>query len=495
MNPIALPIAELKPALAGLGKVISKRSTLPVLSHVRVERTNTGHVELGATDLDTALIARLDTPTQGEPVTLLVPYEELHHTAKGCRAGDTVLLAQVGPNRVALKFPVAGQIIEHGCESLPVEGFPPISEIRGEPVVLDETLRRSIHEALQCASTDTTRLILNGAYLDVSKPKAHYVVGTDGRHLFSSNSFALSLKDSLVIPSHRFLESKEFHGDGEWTLRVIKPEKDAAPHFEIVSPHWRFIARSVEGNYPNWRQVVPDGSGTQTTVEIAPEDVDVIIQSIARLPNHDAINQTIGVEIRDRRVHLLSKSSHDDQWNRLELDGVRAIGANVTVRLNRLLMTKALRFCLTKVEIIDCLSPVRFSAEGRQMIVMPLRPESSPTKPTTPPEPPPTATHQEPPASNSPHQAEQPKGEPMPDPNARNGAPRSASNTNATTEKTALEIALAQIEVVRGDFRNAIAGLNKLADALKHAQREQKAGEKEVQSVRQTLRSLQSVRI
>ena len=80
-----------------------------------------------------------------------------------------------------------------------------------------------------------------------------------------------------------------------------------------------------------------------------------------------------------------------------------------------------------------------------------------------------------------------------------NGTPgaakRPATNAPGTTEKPALEIALAQIEVVRGDFRNATAGLNKLADALKHAQREQRAGDKEIQSVRQTLRSLQSVRI
>ena len=72
------------------------------------------------------------------------------------------------------------------------------------------------------------------------------------------------------------------------------------------------------------------------------------------------------------------------------------------------------------------------------------------------------------------------------------GAPR--SNTNAATPP-ALETALAQIEVVRGDFRNAIAGLNKLAEALKQAQRESKTSDKEIQSVRQTLRSLQSVRI
>ena len=77
--------------------------------------------------------------------------------------------------------------------------------------------------------------------------------------------------------------------------------------------------------------------------------------------------------------------------------------------------------------------------------------------------------------------------------NTTDGAQRSAANN--TTEKSALDTALAQIEVVRGDFRNAIAGLNKLAEALKQAQRESKASDKEIQSVRQTLRQIQAVRI
>ena len=73
-----------------------------------------------------------------------------------------------------------------------------------------------------------------------------------------------------------------------------------------------------------------------------------------------------------------------------------------------------------------------------------------------------------------------------------NGAPRS---TTTAPEKSSLETALAQVEIVRGDFRNAITGLNKLAEALKAAQREQKTADKEVQSVRNTLEKLQSVRI
>jgi hypothetical protein len=62
-------------------------------------------------------------------------------------------------------------------------------------------------------------------------------------------------------------------------------------------------------------------------------------------------------------------------------------------------------------------------------------------------------------------------------------------------EKPALEAALAQIELVRGEFRSCIGGLTKVVDLLRQAQREQKASEREVQSVRQTLRSLQSVKL
>ena len=46
MSPFALPIAELKPALAGLGKVIAKRCTLPVLGNLKIERTRDGWIAL-----------------------------------------------------------------------------------------------------------------------------------------------------------------------------------------------------------------------------------------------------------------------------------------------------------------------------------------------------------------------------------------------------------------------------------------------------------------
>ncbi|MEA3188172.1 MAG: hypothetical protein QOD99_2002 [Chthoniobacter sp.] len=150
-----------------------------------------------------------------------------------------------------------------------MEEFPPVPKIKSDPVAFNNDIRSSLLEAFQCASTDETRLILNGAYIDVSKKECHQIVATDGRHLFASNSFSLALKDSLIIPNHKFLGWKEFNSDGEWQLRVQQAEKkDEIGLLQISSRRWRFITRQIEGNYPNWRHVIPRDDGYKSTVAV-----------------------------------------------------------------------------------------------------------------------------------------------------------------------------------------------------------------------------------
>ena len=494
MSQFALPIAELKPALAGLGKVIAKRCTLPVLGNIRIERTKDGWIALSGTDLDHYITVRLEQPGAGEPAALLVPYDELLKTCKACGNGEEILVERTGKITAAIRYRIGAQFVETKVESLPVDEFPEIPRIKGEAIALPDSLRASIREALQCASSDETRIILNGAYIDVSKPDANYVVGTDGRHLYSSNSFALPLAQSLLIPAHRFLEWKQFSADGEWQLKVGVPEhKDAVAPFQISSRRWRFISRQIEGNYPNWRQVAPGQGSYATTVELE-TGVEEILQTIGRMPCDDAINYAIGLEGKDGKFALLGRSPGAEDYTRIEVTGVKAQGSDMRIFLNRNFLTKALQFGLTTVETIDALSPLRFSNGGRQMIVMPTRPNPAPT--ATPQPTPTPAAQNEPQPQPEPTAPEQPEERKTTMPEKTNGnttgAPR--SNTNAATPP-ALETALAQIEVVRGDCRNAIAGLNKLAEALKQAQRESKTSDKEIASVRQTLRSLQSVRI
>ena len=76
-----------------------------------------------------------------------------------------------------------------------------------------------------------------------------------------------------------------------------------------------------------------------------------------------------------------------------------------------------------------------------------------------------------------------------------NGSTSAVANTDKPETKPSLETALVQIEAMKTGFREGINSLTKLGDHIRQALREQKASEKEVQSVRLTLRSLQSVRI
>ena len=248
MNPISIKVAELKPALTGLGKIVNRRQTLPVLGCLRIERTKTGRIELTATDLDTSVVVQCETPAQGEPTSFLVPFEDLNNVVKSCGREDQIIVTPIETNRIGIRFPVGSQIVEHRCDTLALDEFPKIDECQGEPIRLDEALRQSIHEAFQCASSDPARYVLNGACLDVSKPQAHYVVATDGRHLFTSNSFTLPLTESLIIPCHRFLGWREFNEDGHWTLRTAKPDGDKPQTFELASRRWRLIGvRSKAG--------------------------------------------------------------------------------------------------------------------------------------------------------------------------------------------------------------------------------------------------------
>ena len=72
----------LRPALIGLGKVISKRSTLPILGHVRITRDRAGQVFLQGTDLDAFAVYRVPEATPGPACDYLVPFAPLQQAAK-----------------------------------------------------------------------------------------------------------------------------------------------------------------------------------------------------------------------------------------------------------------------------------------------------------------------------------------------------------------------------------------------------------------------------
>jgi DNA polymerase III sliding clamp (beta) subunit (PCNA family) len=479
MNPITLPIAELKPALVGLGKMINPRSTLPVLQHLKVERTADGWIALTSTDLDRFVTVRFEHPSTGPAMTLLIPHDQLVQLTKNCDRNERLLIdsTQDGP---VIKFALADNLGEFKVKPIPVAEFPVTPRLQGEAIPLPPELRRSIHEAMECASIDSTRYVLNGTFIDASNPKANYIVGTDGKHLYSANSFALPLKQSVIIPNNKFLGWKEFNNDGEWQLKA--DDKTV----QISSRRWRFISKQIDGNYPNWRQTIPNPNDAKTHITLDPAKLETLIKLIQRMPCHDAEKfQTIGLEYKQSQFLLLGKDHHNAPWTRVPVQDVKATGEEVTIFLSRRFPIKALEYGLNTISLRDQTCPLRFHHQGRQMIVMPLRtgPDTPPAAPSIMPPPP---RHVSPPAPPNPNPTPKPK--PMITNPTNEG-------TNANEPKSALEETIDLTLQIRDTFT---AGLNQLRDLslkLKLIHREQKLNTREFSTLRSTLRSLQGLKL
>jgi len=185
---ITLPVAELKEALPGLKKITGNSRTLPVLNTVRITRSPEGVVTLHATDLDSFLTYTAKETQPGQPEDMLVPMDQLLKAMKASSPKEEVGLVLEPKDKLKLRYNIAGNSVEQTISTLPVIDFPPAPVINQAGARLEAGFGQALKEAFQLASQDYSRRVLNGACLDVREKKFHYVVGTNGRALFSANS-------------------------------------------------------------------------------------------------------------------------------------------------------------------------------------------------------------------------------------------------------------------------------------------------------------------
>ena len=159
---ITIPVSELKPALAGLTKVVSNKSRLECLRCVRVDATPERTTLLG-TDLDIFARVRLPEAKCDAPASFLLPFERLQAIARRFNA-RTIL--NIEPGRIFCDLGT-GRVSED-IECPDIEEFPMEFAVETALVPMPESFARRVVETMGCSSTDETRYILNGILLDVS---------------------------------------------------------------------------------------------------------------------------------------------------------------------------------------------------------------------------------------------------------------------------------------------------------------------------------------
>lgn len=497
MNTITLPVSQMKGALTGFGKIISRKTTLPVLQHVRVSRDRKGSVNLQSTDLDAFITYHAAEPQAGPVMDTLVPIAELSNAAKSSSAKDTLTLAVDSKGGARLRYYIAGNPVEKEIPTLAVKEWPPVPEINKPGTMLDKEFGLALKQALECCSDDPTRYILRGAYLDVNDKKLHYIVSTNGRILYSANSFCFDLQKSVIIPDSKFITATDFLKDEGGQLSV-EQGKDVS-WVKLQSPRWTFVARQIEGNYPNWKQVVPRSKDDATKILLNEAAVKQLQAVAPRLPGDSDDNSPIRLRFDLQNVFIEARGKDQKDWTSICIQEAVAKGRQVAVTLNREYLLKALRFGLKQVEIEDELSPVILWNAGKKMVVMPLNP--NPTTAAAPTAPAPAKPEEEKADTNS-----QPQPETT-EPNERKSMPRTAriqtpvnSETNGTQhvngENGSVMKSLAdKVEQIRETLKAVLRELGEVTDGLKQAEKEKKATDKEIEGFRANLRKIQNFSI
>jgi hypothetical protein len=171
-------------------------------------------------------------------------------------------------DKVKERHSISGNLVETTINSFAPEEFPAMPANNQPSMPLEPGFGLALRQALECCSEDPSRYILHGAWLDVTDKKFHYVVGTNGRCLYSANSFCFDLKKSVVIPDSKFLEWPDLMDQEPGALSVEpgeeaqeakdgKPAKEAKPGWvKLQSGRWTFLTKEIQGTFPNWKQAV-----------------------------------------------------------------------------------------------------------------------------------------------------------------------------------------------------------------------------------------------
>jgi DNA polymerase III sliding clamp (beta) subunit (PCNA family) len=503
---IEIPVAELKTALPGFSKIIGKKTTLPILGCVKVSLDESkALIQIEATNLEETVLYRLQNQTGGLPGAVIVPFEDLAKIIKGSK--DTVRIV-AEEKRTLIRYPLAGGFVDQPVDKIGLNEWPALPVIDSTPVALSGEFKETLQQAIQCSSSDESRYVLNGVCLDVTAPQSHYVVGSDGRHLYAANTFQFALDTSVTIPSKRFLSWNDFLQDGPWFLRTIR-KPNGSPWLRIDSDRWSYIAKQIEENYPNWKQVVPTVTSDWTKLMLDEKAVEMMLGVIPMLPGGGDVNEPVDVIVAKKGVTIVGRDK-TRRNSKAQIEGIHVTGQPVEFSINRTYLLKALRFGFRELHTENPLSPVVFTNGGRTMVVMPLRGEAAEKY-----------ASKHPPKNSPPNgasaQTEAPPGGPGP---AEVPSPAEPKTNEATAERksmdstmqapqrgnltshepksdttTAVDEVLAQIEKVKEDLRAVFNDLNETERLLKKVAKEQKVTEKEIGKVRASLRTLQSVEI
>lgn len=344
-------------ALADLSGAISTKTTLPILGNVKFT-VEGQRLEMEATDLDLSVrcAINVDDPQNGSstlPAKRLlgllreIPTESAKIEVDGSNAATVVSGSS--------KFRLLG---------LPAEDFPSMGSESASAAfdLIWHELSGALKRVSYATSTDESRYVLNGVLLQ-SCETGWNLIGTDGRRL------AIATIDGPCEPIEAILPNKAVSMLKSLDEAEIVSVSIGSSWAEFSTPSLTIRTKLIEGNFPNWRQVMPSQKTFAAQVER-----EVLLGSIRRvgMMANEKTNAIV-LDFSEGQVDLSAITP--DVGEARETIGAENAGA-LKIAVNPLFAQQclaALSADKVTLDLIDESSPIVVRDTNFQYILMPMR--------------------------------------------------------------------------------------------------------------------------
>ncbi|HXJ65287.1 MAG TPA: DNA polymerase III subunit beta [Actinomycetota bacterium] len=353
---------DLSEALQTVQRGVSNRPGIPALTGVHLEASDDGSLVLTTTDLEVS--ARLVTPVQvTEPGIALVPARLLGDMVKSLPEAPVEFDSDSGQARIRCAA------YEGTVRLLPAEDFPTWQEPTGIRVTVDAPrFGEAVSQVGRAASKDEARPTLTGVLVEVNR-EGVTLVATDSYRLAVRELTATSAGEAqAIVPERALAEAgRAASGIDKGEIEIFLDQSQVA----VRAGGLTMTSRLIEGQFPNYRQLLPEGY--ENRLEVGRQSLLDAVRRVGLLARE---NTPVRLEFNALGVRLTSSSP--DLGNAVEAVEARYEGEDLTVAFNPNYLADGLQASTgdtIKLEVRDGLKPgvVRGDTEEFTYLVMPVR--------------------------------------------------------------------------------------------------------------------------
>lgn len=362
---------EIAAAVGAASKVVNAHTTVPILSNVLLQAED-GKIAVRATDLELTLEHAFAADIT-EPGSVTIP-AKLFSSYLGNLQGGRLELNGT-PTRASVKC----ERSNYDFHALPPDEYPPLPQAtKGSHFTIGgKRLREGIEATIFAASNEEARgAVLMGTLLEL-EGNSLTMVATDGYRLAK---FQTTLEDGItgaekyIVPSRALAEAARNLGSGE--VISVSALGAQSNQLQLHSGDTAITVRLVDGQYPNYQQVIPPKFDRSLTVNTA-----AFISSLRRA-ELVAGDRASMVKLAVSNQTLIITASSDISGNAYEELEVEQTGEDLTIAFNARYLVEVLNHIKSAQTVIEFLGPLSPAAirpveqpEGGQQlyVLMPLR--------------------------------------------------------------------------------------------------------------------------